>query len=75
MNNNSTSTKWPLERILFTLAGVMTALSAILSAVVSPWFLLFTAFIGVNQLMFAAIGNCPSSFVIRRLGAQSQYKW
>ena len=57
---------WPLERILFLMAGTMTALSAVLSAVVSPWFLLLTGFVAANQLAFVAFGNCPSSLVLRR---------
>ena len=59
-------TAWPLERILFLMAGTMTGLSALLSAFVSPWFLLLTGFVAVNQLAFVAFGNCPSSWVLRR---------
>lgn len=58
-------TAWPLERILFAMAGTMTGLSALLSAFVSPWFLLLTGFVAVNQLAFVAFGNCPSSWVLR----------
>ncbi len=72
---NSTNTKWPLERRLFLMAGTVTILSAVLSALVSPWFLLLTAFVGVNQWMFTAFGNCPASFVFRKFGVQSQCKW
>lgn len=57
---------WPLERILFLMAGTMTALSALLAALVSPWFLLLTGFVAANQLAFVAFGNCPSSLVLRR---------
>ena len=57
---------WPLERVLFLMAGTMTGLSAVLSAIVSPWFLLLTAFVAANQLAFVAFGNCPSSWVLRR---------
>ncbi len=39
------STNWSLERILFLMAGTMTGLSALLSALVSPWFLLLTGFV------------------------------
>lgn len=60
------SRPWPLERVLFLLAGTMTGLSALLAAVVSPWFLLLTGFVAVNQLLFVAIGNCPSSWLLRR---------
>lgn len=58
--------RWPLERALFLLAGGMTLLSALLAALVSPWFLLLTAFVGVNQLLFVTVGDCPASFVMRR---------
>jgi hypothetical protein len=57
---------WPLERVLFLMAGAMTGISAILSAVVSPWFLLLTGFVAINQLAFVAFGNCPSSWLMRR---------
>lgn len=60
-------TRWPLERVLFALAGTMTLLSALLAAVVSPWFLLLTAFVGVNQWLYVTVGNCPASLVLRRL--------
>lgn len=60
------SRPWPLERVLFLLAGTMTGLSALLAAVVSPWFLLLTGFVAFNQLLFVAIGNCPSSWLLRR---------
>jgi hypothetical protein len=59
---------WPLERILFALAGTMTLLSALLAATVSPWFLLLTAFVGVNQWLYVTVGGCPASVVLGRLG-------
>ena len=57
---------WPLERVLFALAGSVTLLSAVLSALVSPWFLLLTAFVGVNQWLYVTVGSCPASIVLRR---------
>jgi hypothetical protein len=59
---------WPLERALFALAGTMTLTGVLLSALVSPWFLLLLAFVGVNQLVYVAVGDCPASLVLRRLG-------
>jgi hypothetical protein len=54
------------------MAGTMTAISGVLSAVVSPWFLLLTGFVAVNQWAFVALGNCPSSWAMRRyLGVKS----
>ena len=58
--------KWPLERALFLMAGTMTILSAVLAAVFSPWFLLLTAFVGLNQLLYVAAGACPASLIIGR---------
>ena len=57
------------------MAGTMALLSAVLAAVVSPWFLLLTAFVGVNQWLFVAFGACPASLVLRRFGAPAQCKW
>ena len=58
---------WPLERVLFALAGSVTLVSAALAAFVSPWFLLLTAFVGVNQWLYVAAGACPASLVLKRL--------
>jgi hypothetical protein len=65
-SSRSARSAWPLERILFLMAGTMTALSALLAAFVSPWFLLLTGFVAANQLAFVIFGNCPSSLVLRR---------
>jgi hypothetical protein len=58
--------RWPLERILFLMAGTMTGLSVLLSVIVSPWFLALTCFVALNQLAFVIFGNCPSSWILRR---------
>ena len=66
---------WPLERVLFALAGSVTLLSALLAAVVSPWFLLLTAFVGVNQWLYVIAGACPASLVLTRVfGLRSAVK-
>jgi hypothetical protein len=57
---------WPLERMLFALAGTMTLLSVALAAVVSPWFLLLTALVGMNQWLYVIVGACPASIVLGR---------
>jgi len=64
--SGASTSRWPLERVLFALAGSMTLLSALLAALVSPWFLLLTAFVGVNQWLYVAVGACPASIVLRR---------
>jgi hypothetical protein len=64
--NRSPSREWPLERVLFALAGTVTMASVALAAIVSPWFLLLTAFVGVNQWLYVIVGACPASVVLRR---------
>ncbi len=59
--------RWPLERVLFALAGTVTLLSAGLAALVSPWFLLLTVFVGVNQWLYVLFGACPASLALRRV--------
>lgn len=58
---------WPLERVLFALAGTLTLASAALAALVSPWFLLLAAFVGLNQWLFAGAGACPASIALERV--------
>jgi hypothetical protein len=58
---------WPLERVLFVLAGTVTLLGAGLATFVSPWFLLLIAFVGVNQWLYVIFGACPASLVLRRV--------
>jgi hypothetical protein len=61
------SSAWPLERVLFAMAATVTLSSALLAAVVSPWFLLLTAFVGINQWLYVLVGACPASLILGRL--------
>ncbi|GAB3738867.1 DUF2892 domain-containing protein [Silanimonas algicola] len=60
-----------LDRAVFAFAGVMTLLSVALTQFVSPWFVLFTVFIGVNLLQSAFTGFCPAAIVFKKLGVSS----
>lgn len=55
---------WPLERVLFALAGTVTLSSVLLAALVSPWFLVLTIFVGANQWAYVLFGNCPASLIL-----------
>lgn len=61
-----------LERVLFALAGSMILLSVALAVLVSPWFLLLTAFVGINQWLYVLAGDCPASLVLRRVPCVQQ---
>jgi hypothetical protein len=71
LNTEPATRRWPLERILFALAGTMTLLSVLLAVTVSPWFLLLTVFVGVNRWLYVTVGNCPASLVLRRFGVRT----
>lgn len=60
-------TGWPLERVLFAMAGTVTLLAAVLTLAVSEWFVLLAAFAGLNQWLFVAFGDCPASLVLTRV--------
>ena len=62
-----TAPGWPLERVLFAMAGTVTIVSAVLAALVSPWFLGLTIFVGVSQWLYVTVGACPASLVVERL--------
>ncbi len=61
-----TQPRWPLERVLFALAGTVILLSVALVALVSLWFLLLTAFVGVNLWLYVLVGSCPASLILKR---------
>ena len=67
--------RWPLERVLFALAGTMVALSVLLTVTVSRWFLLLTLFVAVNQWLYVTVGACPASIVLRRAGLEPRCRW
>ena len=67
MNSQSQSaSRWPLERVLFALAGTMSLIAAALGTFVSTWFLLLAVLVGVNQWLYVVFGACPASIVLRR---------
>lgn len=58
--------RWPLERVLFAIAGSVVLVSVLLAVLVSGWFLLLTAFVGINQWLFVLFGDCPMSLFLTR---------
>ncbi len=58
---------WPLERVLFALAGTVTIASVALATFVSPWFLLLTIFVGASQWLFVWASWCPASLVVEHV--------
>ena len=59
-----------LDRSVLVFAGLMVLLSVALTAWVSPLFVWFTVFIGLNLLQSAFTGFCPAAMVFRKLGVK-----
>ena len=57
-----------IDRAVLLLAGTFVLISALLTALVSSWWLLLTAFVGLNLLQSSITGACPAAAVFRRLG-------
>ncbi|MCK9489999.1 MAG: DUF2892 domain-containing protein [Xanthomonadales bacterium] len=60
-----------LDRAILAFAGVMILASLALAHVLSPWWLLLTAFVGLNLLQASVTGFCPAAMVLRKLGVRS----
>lgn len=57
---------WPLERVLFALAGTVSLTAGTLAVVVSRWFGLLAVVVGLNQWLYVRTGSCPTSVLLRR---------
>jgi hypothetical protein len=60
-----------LEAALRAIAGFFVLLSVALGWFVSPYWLLFSAFVGLNLLQSAFTGWCPMMAILRRAGLRS----
>lgn len=60
-----------LDRAIMAFAGVMVLVSVALTQLVSPWWWLLTAFVGLNLFQSAFTGFCPAGMVMKRLGIGS----
>jgi hypothetical protein len=57
-----------IDRAVLAFAGCMILLSLALSQIMSPYWLLFTAFVGLNLLQSAFTGFCPAALILKWLG-------
>ncbi|HNR35054.1 MAG TPA: DUF2892 domain-containing protein [Candidatus Hydrogenedentes bacterium] len=57
-----------VDRWLRLIAGTLVTASAVLAAVHSPYWLLFTGFVGVNLAQSALTNWCPMMTILRKLG-------
>lgn len=57
-----------LERALRLIAGILLLASLLLAHYVSPYWLFFTAFIGVNLLQSGLTNWCPMILILQKAG-------
>jgi hypothetical protein len=57
-----------IDRAVMAFAGLMILVSLALAWLVSPYWLLLTAFVGLNLLQTAFTGFCPAAMFFKRLG-------
>ena len=59
-----------VERWLRLIAGFFVVLSVALGYWVSPYFFLFTAFVGLNLFQSAFSNWCPMMSILRKIGVR-----
>ncbi len=62
--------EWYLERIIWLIAGVFTLVSATLAWLHSLYWLILTALIGINLVIFAFTGFCLMANILYSLRAK-----
>lgn len=60
-----------VERAVRMIAGIFVLLSLALGYWVSPYWYLFTAFVGLNLFQSAVTNWCPLTFMLRKCGMSS----
>jgi hypothetical protein len=60
-----------VDRAVLAMAGTIILASLLLATLVSGWWLLLTAFVGLNLLQSSFTGFCPAALVFQRLGLRS----
>jgi DUF2892 family protein len=62
------STAMTIDRIVLAFAGTVVLIGLLLGTLVSPWWLLLTAFVGLNLLQSAFTGFCPLARILKGFG-------
>lgn len=57
-----------IDRAVMAFAGFVVLLSVTLAHFVSPWWLLLTAFVGLNLFQAAFTGFCPLAIILKKAG-------
>ncbi len=59
-----------LDRAVLMFAGFVVIISLALGFYISPYWLLLTAFAGLNLIQASMTGFCPAAMIFRKLGVK-----
>jgi len=59
-----------IDRAVLAFAGFVVMAGLTLAYFISPWWLLLSAFAGINMMQAAFTGFCPAAIVFRKLGVK-----
>jgi hypothetical protein len=59
-----------IDRAVLAFAGIMVLISAVLTWLFSPWWLLLTVFVGANMIQASITGFCPAAMTFKAFGAK-----
>ena len=62
-----------VDRLVLTFAEIFILASLALSEISSPYWLLFTAFVGANLLQASFNGFCPLAKILKAMGVKAGY--
>jgi hypothetical protein len=57
-----------IDNAVLSFAGAMVLVSLALGWFLSPWWLLLTAFVGLNMVQAGITGFCPAAMIFKKLG-------
>jgi len=60
-----------IDKAVLMFAGSVVLISLVLGTTYSPYWLLLTAFAGLNMVQASITGFCPAAIVFKRLGCKA----
>lgn len=60
-----------IDRAVLLMAGSLVLVSTVLAATISTWWLLLSAFVGLNLVQSSITGFCPAALLLRRTGMRA----
>jgi hypothetical protein len=59
-----------VDRAVLCFAGLVVLTGIVLAYIVNPWWVLLSAFAGVNMIQASFTGFCPAAMIFKKLGVK-----